>query len=94
MEKVQKVTEIASQLGSVQDFCQFVDNVHLITKCTDPTCSIKIFNSKLKKEMFDEYLTYDDRRNFFWKYCIQTLTVFRAMNRLQRKGKENLERIN
>ena len=94
MEKVQKVTEIASQLGSVQDFCKFVDNVHLITKCTDPTYSIKIFNSKLKKETFDEYLTYGDRRNFFWKYCIQTLTVFRAMNKLQRKRKENLERIN
>ena len=44
--------------------------------------------------MFDEYLTYDDRINFFRKYCIQTLTVFRAMNKLQRKEKENLERIN
>ena len=50
MEKVQKVIEMASQLGSMQVFCQFIDNVHLITKCTDPNCSIKIFNSKFKKK--------------------------------------------
>ena len=54
MAKVQKVIDIASQLGSMQEFCEFVDTVYAITKCSDPNCLIKIFNSKLKKEMFDE----------------------------------------
>ena len=88
------MTDIASQLDSMQEFCEFVDTVHMITKCTDPNCLIKIFNSKLKKEMFDENLSYDDRRNFFLKHCVQNLTVFWAMYKLQQKAKENLERIN
>ena len=35
--------------------------------------------------MFDENLSYGDRRNFFMKYCIQNLTVFWAMYKLQQK---------
>ena len=83
MEKVQKVIDIPPQLGSMQEFCEFVDTVHAITKCSDPNCLTKIFNSKLKKEMFDENLSYDDPRNFVLRNCVQNWIVFWAMYKLQ-----------
>ena len=32
--------------------------------------------------------------NFFLRHCVKNLNIFWAMYKLQRKGKENLERIN
>ena len=93
MCKVQKVIEISSQLGSIQEFCKFVDSFHSITKCTEPNCPVGNLGSKLKKEMFDENLSYDHRRNFFVKFCVENLSVFWSMYKLQRKEKENLQRI-
>ena len=93
MYKAQKVIEISSQLSSSQEFCKFVDSFHLITKCTEPNCPVGNLGSKLKKEMFDENLSYDHRRNFFVKFCVENLSVFWSMYKLQRKEKENLQRI-
>ena len=66
MDKVQHVIEIASQLGSIQEFCEFVDTIHTVAKCTDSQCPVEIFNRKLKKTVFDENVSYDDRRIFFF----------------------------
>ena len=93
MCKVQKVIEISSQLGSIEEFCKFVDSFHSITKCTEPNCPVGNLGSKLKKEMFDENLSYDQRRNFFLKFCVENLSVFWSIYKLQQKGKENLESI-
>ena len=49
MEKVQKVIDIASQFGLMQEFCGSVDTVHAVAKCSECNCEIIIFNSKLKK---------------------------------------------
>ena len=92
MYKAQKVIEISSQLSSSQEFCKFVDSFHLITKCTGPNCPVGNLGSKLKKEMFDENLSYNHHRNFFVKFCVEILSVFWSMYKLQQKGKENLER--
>ena len=47
MDKVRRVIEIASQLGSIQEFCEFVDTIHTVAKCTH--CPVEIFSRKLKK---------------------------------------------
>ena len=57
MCKVEKVIEICSQLGSIQEFCKFVDRFHQITKCTEPNCPVRNLGSELKKEMLDENLS-------------------------------------
>ena len=49
MGKVQKVIDVVSQLGLMQEFCESVDTVHAVAKCSEPSCEINIFNSKLKK---------------------------------------------
>ena len=95
MEKVQKVIDIASQLGLMQEFCESVDTVNAAAKCSESNCEINIFNSKLKKEIFNENLSYNDCRNFFLRHCVKNLNIFCTyMYKLQQKGKENLERIN
>ena len=43
--------------------------------------------------MFDENLSYDQRRNFFLKFCVENLSVFWSIYKLHQKGKENLESI-
>ena len=43
--------------------------------------------------MFAENLSYDHRRNFFGKFCVENLSVFWSMYKLQQKGKKKLERI-
>ena len=50
MDKVRRVIEIASQLGSIQEFCEFVGTIHTVAKCTDSHCPVEIFNRKLKKK--------------------------------------------
>ena len=50
MYKVQKVIEISSQLGSIEEFCKFVDSFHSITKYTEPNCHIGNLGPKLKKK--------------------------------------------
>ena len=49
MYKVQKVTEISSQLGSIQEFYNVVNSFHSITKCIEPDCPVGNLGSKLKK---------------------------------------------
>ena len=83
MYKVQKVSENSSQLGSIQEFCKFVNNFHSLTKCTEPNCPVGNLSSKLKKEMFDENLSCGHRMDFFVKFCVENLSVFWSMYKLQ-----------
>ena len=94
MDKVQRLIEIASQLGSIQDFCEFVDTIHTIAKCNDSQCPIQTFLGKLKGVVLDENVSYDDRRNFFVKVCLQNINLFWSMYKLQQKDKENIAKIN
>ena len=94
MDKVQRLIEIASQLGSIQDFCEFVDTIHTIGKCNDSQCPIQTFLGKLKGVVLDENVSYDDRRNFFVKVCLQNINLFWSMYKLQQKGKEIIAKIN
>ena len=63
MDKVRRVIEIASQLGSIQEFCEFVNTIHTVAKCTDSHCPV----------------SYNDRRNFFLKVCMQNINLFWSM---------------
>ena len=69
MENFQKINEIASQLTSVQGISAFVENVHNIKKCNDPTCQINS-NSQLKKVVFDETESYHERTKFILETCV------------------------
>ena len=50
MYKVQKVIEISSQLGSIEEFCKFVNSFHSITKYTEPNCHVGNLGPKLKQK--------------------------------------------
>ena len=85
MDKVQYVIKIAFQIGSVQEFCEFVETIHNVAKCTDSHCPTEVFNRKLNKTVFDENITYDDRRNFFLNVCKQNINLFWSIYKLQQR---------
>ena len=90
MDSVEKIIEISSELGSIQDFCQFVDHIHKITACNDEGCLIQLFLTNLKRVLFNEEFSYEKRRTFFTFICIKNIPVFNAMYKLQLKGKDNV----
>ena len=44
-----RIFEISTELGRMQEFCLFTENVHKITKCEEKECEIKTFLDVLKK---------------------------------------------
>ena len=42
IEGVEKIIEISSKLGTIQQFCQFVEDVHQIAKCQKSDCPIEV----------------------------------------------------
>ena len=93
LEKVEKIIEISSKLGTIQQCCEFIEDIHKITKCQKPDFPIEIFSAELRKVVFDLMVDYDVHRNFFIKLSVDASKVFWAMFQLQKKGKENVKRI-
>lgn len=89
----QKNFEISAELGKMQEFCLFNENVNAIVKCTKEECEIKTFLNGLKKNVFNEKLSCEERRKFFIQYSLENITVFNTMFNMQWKGKKNVERI-
>ena len=77
----------------MQEFCLFTENVHKIANCTDNNWEIEKFINELSKNVFNEELSYDERRKVFVQHSMENITVFNAMFNLQRKGKENIKKI-
>ena len=59
MEKVEKIIEFSSELEKIQQFCDFIEDVHSITKCKKSNCPIGTYMNDLKIVVFDPALDYD-----------------------------------
>ena len=79
MEKDKKIIEISFKLGTIQQFCEFVEDVHKITKCQKSDCLIEVYSAELRKVVFDAMVDYDVSRNFFIKLSVESPEVFWAM---------------
>ena len=49
MEKVEKIIEIPFKLGTIQQFWEFVEDVHKITKCQNADYHIEVYSAELRK---------------------------------------------
>ena len=79
MEKVEQIIEISSELEKIQLFCDFIEDVHTITKCKKSNSPIGTYMNDIKKAVFDPALDYDVRRSFFIKFSMESSEVFSAM---------------
>lgn len=88
-----KIFDICSEHGKMQEFCLFTDNIHKIARCEDENCDIEKFLKFLTKNVFNEDMSYDERRKFFIQHCMENVLVFNAVYKLQLKEKENVGKI-
>ena len=58
MAIVENILEVSSKLSSIQQFCEFTEDIHKITKCSDDYCSIRIYNDLLRTTAFDPELDF------------------------------------
>lgn len=66
MEAVfEKIYCVCAELGKMQEFCLFTENVDKIANCTDNNCEIEKFIKELSKNVFNDELSYDERRKVF-----------------------------
>ena len=93
MEIVENILEVSSKLGSIQQFCEFGEDTHKITKCNDDCCNIRIYNDLLRTTVFDPELDYDYRINFFVKNSVEYHKVYQSMLQLQNKCKEKVKKF-
>ena len=64
MEAVfEKIYCVCAELGKMQEFFLFTKNAHKIANCTDNNC--EKFIKELSKNVFNDELSYDERRKFF-----------------------------
>ena len=68
-------------------------NLRNIAKCTEEKCDAEEFLKVLLENLFNEELTYDERRQFFIEHSLKYSKVFNAMFMLHSKGKENIKKI-
>ena len=88
-----RMFSVCTEVGKIQEFCLFTENIHKIAKCTDENCEVDKFMKELHKNVFNEELSYDERRKFFVQHSMENVMAFNAMFNLQLKGKENIEKI-
>lgn len=53
MEVIENIPEVSLELASIQQFCEFSEDIHKITKCSDDFCNIRIYNNLLRKTAFN-----------------------------------------
>ena len=87
---LEHILEVSSKLGSIQQFCEFCEEIHKITKCNNDDCSIGIYTN-LIRNVFNPELNYDYRRIFFVKKLVGYPKVFKSMFRLQNQGIEKVK---
>lgn len=77
----------------MQDFINFNKNVHKLSKCNHNDCEVEHFLEQIGEKIFDEELSYEQRRVFFTEASINNVPVFNTMFNLHHKGKENVNKI-
>ena len=93
IDKFESIVEMASKLGTIQKFCEFIEDIHKITKCEKCDCPIEAYSSELRKVVFHPMVDYDVCRNFFIKLSFESLEVFWDMFNSHKKGKEHVKEI-
>ena len=88
MEKVEQIIEISSKLETIQQFCEFVEDVHKITKCQKSDYPIDIYSAELGKKVFDSMVDYDVCTNVSFKFWFESSKAFWAMFQLQKRVKK------
>ena len=86
MDTFKRIIEINLRLDQCRIFSIFVDQIHRITKCNDPSCKIKFFLEVLKTNVFDEELSYDTRRLFSPTFVRTNLEFLSLCIGLDKKG--------
>ena len=71
MEKVEQIIEFSSELEKIQQFCDFIEDAHSITKWKKSNCPIGTYMNDLKIVVFDPALDYD--------FSMESPKVFSAM---------------
>ena len=84
---------MASKLGTNQNFCEFIEDIHKIKKCEKSDCPIEAYISELRKVVFDPMVDYNVCRNVFIKLSFESFEVFWAMFNLQKNSKEHVKEI-
>ena len=94
METVlKKIFFMSTELSKMQEFLLFTQNVHKLSKCTENDCEIEKLLDSINERIFNEELSFDERRIFFTDNSLKQVNVFSAMFNLHAKGKENVEKI-
>ena len=94
METVlKKIFFMSTELSKMQEFLLFTQNVHKLSKCTENDCEIEKLLDSINEWIFNEELSFDERRIFFTDNSLKQVNVFSAMFNLHAKGKENVEKI-
>ena len=94
METVlKKIFFMSTELSKMQEFLLFTQNIHKLSKCTENDCEIEKLLDSINERIFNEELSFDERRIFFTDNSLKQVNVFSAMFNLHAKGKENVEKI-
>ena len=65
-----------SELEKVEQFCNFIEVVHKITKCKKSDCPIATYWNNFKNVVFGPILDYDVRRNFLLNFLWNLWSIF------------------
>ena len=66
MEAVfKKIFFMSTESSKMLEFLLFTQNVHKLSKCTADDCEIKKFLDSMNEVIFNEELSFDERRIFF-----------------------------
>ena len=88
MEKVEQIIEISSKLETIQQFCEFVEDVHKITKCQKSDYPIDIYSAELGKKVFDSMVDYDVCTNVSFKFWFESSKAFLGHVSITEKGQK------
>ena len=93
MYVVEQILEVSQKLCSIQQFCEFCEDIHKITKCKNDNCDIKKYNDLLREVVFNCEQDYNYRINVFVKMSVEYPKVFGSLFKLKNKGKEKVKKF-
>lgn len=69
MDLFENLIDASSKLGSIQEFCEFTDDIRNAIGCDKPESDILNFLKPLKGVILNRHKDYDYRRNFYFSVC-------------------------
>ena len=93
MYVVKHILEVSQKLCSIQQFCEFCEDIHKINKRKNDNYDIKKYNDLLKEVVFNCEQDYNYRINFFVKMSVEYPKVFGSLFKLTNKSKEKVKKF-